>query len=112
MIRKGIQSSFALGQKMTTVLVCLLVNSGLESSLSVVRKGIQSSFALGQKSTTVLVCLLVNSGFESSFLCGRKGNSVLVCIGSEKDQCTCLSGREKWTGVFVSRWSEREPKDI
>ena len=49
MVRKGIQSSFALGQKSTTVLVCLLVNSGLESSFSVVRKGIQSSFALGQK---------------------------------------------------------------
>ena len=33
-VRKGIQSSFELGQKKTTVLVCLLVNSGFELLVS------------------------------------------------------------------------------
>ena len=74
MVRKGIQSSFALGQK--------------SSSLY----------------TTVLVCLLVNSGLESSFLCGKKGNSVLVCIGSENDHSPSLSAGQQWIRVLVSLW--------
>ena len=57
MVRKGIQSSFALGQKRTTVLVCLLVNSGFESSFLCGKKGNSVPFALGQKMTS-LVCLL------------------------------------------------------
>ena len=60
MVRKGIQSSFALGQKRTTVLVCLLVNSGLESS-----------FLCGKKGNSVLVCIGSKNDHSPSLSAGQ-----------------------------------------
>ena len=60
MVRKGIQSSFALGQKMHHSPSLSAGQQWIRAPrFSVVRKGIQSSFALGQKKHHMLEFLFL-----------------------------------------------------